>query len=142
MQKRKNKSKAEITEDFKKIEEIKKMKELAQKTLVPLFEKYGLTVYQAGNLLEVLKQVSMGKMNQYWSEKPYQELGMAEELTKDGEVKDRELYAEIIDSLSASSVAETMKLFDVMSRVIEMWGHRQVMQVAFKDLPIEEIMKF
>lgn len=135
--KRKNKSKEEIADDLKKIEEVKRLKTLAERTIVPAFKE--LTIYQAGQVLEVLKQVSMGKMNQFWAEKPYEELGMAEELSKDGEVSDRDLYAEIITSLKGTTVAEAMKLFDVSTRVIEMYGHRQVMQAKFTDLPLEEI---
>lgn len=142
MQKRKNKSKEEIAEDLKKIEEIKRQKLLAEKTIIPVFTKQDLTIYQAGQVLEVLKQVSMGKMNQFWSEKPYEELGMAEELSKDGEVSDRDMYSAIIASLEGTTVSEAMKLFDVFTRVIEMYGHRQVMQAKFTDLPFEEILTF
>lgn len=140
--KRKNKSKEEIADDFKKIEEIKRQKELAAKTIIPAFQKHNLTVYQAGQILEVFRQVSMGKMNQAWAQKPYSELGMAEELSKDGEVADKDIYGEIIDSLKDTTVADTMKLFDVFTRVIEMYGHKQVMQIKFTELPLEEIMKF
>lgn len=140
--KRKNKSKAEIADDFKKIEEVKRQKELAAKTIIPAFQKHNLTVYQAGQILEVFKQVTMGKMNQAWAAKPYSELGMAEELSKDGEVTDKDIYGEIIESLKDTTVADTMKLFDVFTRVIEMYGHKQVMQVKFTELPLDEIMKF
>lgn len=125
---------------MRRVEEVKKQKALAESTIIPIFTKHDLTIYQAGQVLEVLKQVSMGKMNQHWADKPYKELGMAEELTKDGEVTDKDIYGEIIESLDATSVANSMKLFDVFTRVIEMYGHRQVMQAKFKDLPLEEIL--
>lgn len=137
---RKNKNKGEITEDLKKIEEIKKQKNLAESSIIPAFSKHDLTVYQAGQVLEVLKQVTMGKMNQFWAAKPYGDLGMAEELTSDGEVTDKDVYGEIIESLKDTPVADAMKMFDVFTRVIEMYGHRQVMQARFNDLPIEEIL--
>lgn len=138
--KRKNKSKAEIAEDLKKIEEVRKQKALAEASIIPIFKAHNLTIYQAGQILEVFKQVSLGKMNQHWSDKPYAELKMAEELIKDGEVQDKDIYAEIIESLKDTPIADSMKLFDVFTRVIEMYGHRQVMQAKFAELPLDEIM--
>ena len=82
----------------------------------------------------------MGKMNQAWAEKPYKDLGMAEELTKDGDVKDKDIYGAIIETLKDTTVADAMKLFDVFTRVIEMYGHRQVMQAKFTELPFDEIL--
>lgn len=137
---KKNKSKAEIAEDMKKIEEVKRQKELANSTIIPIFVKHELTIYQAGQVLEVLKQVTMGKMNQKWAEQPYSALGMAEELTSDETVKDKDIYGEIIELLKDTTVSDTMKLFDVFTRVIEMYGHKQVMQVKLTELPFEEIM--
>lgn len=137
---RKNKSKEEIKDDLKKIEEVKHQKALAEASILPAFTKHNVTVYQAGQVLEVLKQVSMGKMNQHWAERPFGELGMAEELTKDGEVTDKDMYGEIIESLKDVPVAKAMKLFDVFTRVIEMYGHKQVMQVKITELPFEEIL--
>lgn len=140
MQKRKNKTKAQIAEELKRIEDIKKQKKLAETTLLPVFTKYDLTIYQAGQVLEVFKEVTLGKMNQYWTNRSYAELGMAAELTKDGEVKDKDAYSEIIESLKEVSVSEVMKLFEVFTRVIEMYGHKQVMQVKLTELPLEEIL--
>ena len=137
---RKNKSKEEIKDDLRKIEEIKKQKKLAEETIIPIFKEHNLTIYQAGQVLEVFKQVSMGKMNQSWAEKPYKDLGMAEELTKDGDIQDKDIYSSIIDSLKETTVADAMKLFDVFTRVIEMYGHRQVMQAKFTELPFDEIL--
>lgn len=140
MPKRKNKSKQEIAEEMKKIEEVRKQKALAEASIIPIFTQHDVTIYQAGQVLEVIKQVTMGKMNQHWAERPYAELGMAEELTKDGKMNDKDMYGEIIEALKDTPVAQVMKLCDVFTRVIEMYGHKQVMQARFNELPFEDIM--
>lgn len=134
------KTKAQIAEEMKRIAEIRQLKELAAKTLIPSLQKHEHTIYQAGQILDVFKQVSMGKMQQYWTDKPFAELGMAEELTKDDKAADKDTYAEIIEALKDVPVSQAMKLFDTFTRVIEMYGNRQVMKVKISELPFEEIM--
>ncbi len=138
---RQTKSKEQIVQETKDKQEIAEMKALAQSSLIPVMVKYNLTAYQATNVLEVMKQVALGKMNQLWVDKPFQEIGLAEELTGDKTAKDGEMYAEIIASFNDKPVSKVMKMLDVMGRVIDMYANRQILQVKVGELPLDEMMK-
>lgn len=135
------KTKEQIVKETAQKQEILKHKQLALTKLVPAFTKADITIYQAGQLIDVLKNIAMGQMNGTWNEKPFKELGLLEELTNDETATDRELYGEILTALEDVPVPDVMKLLDIFGRIVEMYGHRQVMQARFKDLPIEELME-
>jgi hypothetical protein len=136
------KSKPQILEETQKATELRKFKALAEKTLIPIFVENDVTAYQAGQFIDVLKNVSLGKMNRAWSERSYSELGMAEELALDKDMDDKsgDIYKALLIALNDVPVAEAMKLFDVFTRVIEMYAHKKVMEVRFTDLPMKEIL--
>lgn len=140
-QKNPTKSKAQIAQEIKNAAEISEMKSLAEKSIIPVFVKHNLTAYQATSVLEVMKEVSLGKMNQAWVDKPFKEIGLAEELIKDSEAKDSGMYGEIIASFDELPVAKVMKMLDVLSRVIDMYANRQILQVRVGDLPLDDMLK-
>jgi len=135
------KTKEQIIQETKDKQEIAEQKAFAEKSIIPIFTKYNLTVYQSGQIFEVMKQVSLGKMNQAWSEKPMSELGLKEELTNDKSAKDTDIYADLIEAVKDQPIAKIMKLWDILGRLIDMYGQRQVMQIRFDELPINEMMK-
>lgn len=141
MAKRQTKSKEQIAAEAKTIAEIRKHKQLALEKLVPAFTKANSTIYQAGQTIDVLKNITLGMMNRSWAERKFGELKLIEELAADEGAADREIYLEILTALEDVPVADVTKLFDVFGRVIEMYGHKQVMQARFSDLPIGEIME-
>ena len=141
MGKRQNKSKEQIAQDMKNRGEIAEMKALAQNSILPVLIKHNQTAAQAVQVLEVMKQVALGKMNQAWVDKPFKEIGLAEELALDKTAESSEMYSEIITSFNEVPVAKVMKMLDVMSRVIDMYANRQVLQVRVGELPIDEMMK-
>lgn len=141
MAKRPQKTKEQIVQETVQAQEIQEQKALCEKLIMPIFTKHNLTVYQSGQILEVMKQVCMGKMNAMWSDKPMSELSLKEELTSDAGVKDRDIYGDILDAVDNEPIAKIMKLWDVLGRLIDMYGNRQVMQIRFNELPIEEMMK-
>lgn len=141
MEKRKNKSKAQIVQETAQKQEIQEMKVLAQSTILPVLIKNNQTAAQAVQVLEVMKQVALGKMNQSWVDKPFKEIGLADELALDKTAESSEMYSEVIASFDEVPVAKVMKMLDVMSRVIDMYANRQVLQVRVGELPIEEMMK-
>ena len=141
MGKRQNKSKEQIAQDMKNRGEIAEMKALAQNSILPVLIKHNQTAAQAVQVLEVMKQVALGKMNQAWVDKPFKEIGLAEELALDKTAESSEMYSEIITSFDEVPVAKVMKMLDVMSRVIDMYANRQVLQVRVGELPIDEMMK-
>jgi len=71
MGKRQNKSKEQIAQDMKNRGEIAEMKALAQNSILPVLIKHNQTAAQAVQVLEVMKQVALGKMNQAGEEKPF-----------------------------------------------------------------------
>lgn len=137
----KPKSKEQLAQETAQKQEMQEQKALAEKYIVPIFEKHNLTVYQSGQVLEVMKQVCLGKMNGMWAEKPMSELKLKEELVSDDTAKDKDIYGDLLDAVDKEPVAKIMKLWDVLGRLIDMYGHRQVMQVKFNELPISEMMK-
>ena len=141
MGKRQNKSKEQIAQEMKDKGEIAEMKALAQSSILPVLIKHNQTAAQAVQVLEVMKQVALGKMNQSWVDKPFKEIGLAEELALDKTAESSEMYASIITSFNEVPVAKVMKMLDVMSRVIDMYANRQVLQVRMGELPIDEMMK-
>ena len=141
MGKRQNKSKEQIVQETAQKQEIQEMKTLAQSSILPVLIKHNQTAAQAVQVLEVMKQVALGKMNQAWVDKPFKEIGLAEELALDKTAESSEMYSEIITSFNEVPVAKVMKMLDVMSRVIDMYANRQVLQVRVGELPIEEMLK-
>lgn len=139
MAKKQNKSKAQIAQELRSKAEVAEMKSLAEKSIIPVFVKHNMTAYQATQALEVMKEVALGKMNQAWVDKPFSEIGLAEDLTNDTSAKDSEMYSEIIASFNEIPVAKVMKMLDVMSRVIDMYANRQILQVRVSELPLDEI---
>lgn len=140
-QKKQAKSKEQIAAEMKNKQEIAEMKALAQSSIIPVFVKHNMTAYQASQALEVMKEVSLGKMNQSWVDKPFKEIGLAEELTNDTSAKDTEMYGEIVASFDEIPVAKVMKMLDVMGRVIDMYANKQILEVRVADLPIEDMMR-
>lgn len=142
MTKRRNpKTKEQIASDIKRVQEILRQKQLANDTFIPILQKHDVTIYQAGQTLDILRNVIMGKMNAHWDDKIIKDLGLAEELTKDKEAKDRNIYADLITSFEDKTITDIMKILDTFGKVIEMYGHRHVMLAKFKDLPVDEILK-
>ena len=135
------KSKEQVAQEIKNKQEILRQKQLAKDHLLPAFIKHKKTAYQAGQTLEILKQLTLGQMNATWADKPYSELKLLEELTKDETAQDREFYQDILIHLQEVTVADAMKLFDVLGRLIDMYASREVMQVRVEQLPIDEMMK-
>lgn len=140
-QKKQAKSKEQIAAEMKNKSEIAEMKALAQSSIIPVFVKHNMTAYQASQALEVMKEVSLGKMNQSWVDKPFKEIGLAAELTNDTSAKDTEMYGEIVASFDDIPVAKVMKMLDVMGRVIDMYANKQILEVRVADLPIEDMMR-
>lgn len=141
MEKRQKKSKEQIAQEMANRQEIQEMKALAQKSILPVLIKNNMTAAQAVQVLEVLKEVALGKMNQAWTEKKFSEIGLAEELALDKTAESSQMYAEIIDSFKDSPISKIMKMLDVMSRVIDMYANRQVLQVRVGELPIDDMMR-
>ena len=140
MGKRQNKSKEQIVQETAQKQEIQEMKVLAQSTILPVLIKNNQTAAQAVQVLEVMKQVALGKMNQAWVDKPFKEIGLADELALDKTAESSEMYSEVIKSFDEIPVAKVMKMLDVMSRVIDMYANRKVLQVRMTELPIDEMM--
>ena len=136
-----NKTKEQIIQETAQKQEIQEQKALCQKLILPVFVKHDLTVYQSGQILEVMKQVCLGKMNSMWANKQMSELGLKEELLNDKSAKDSNIYADIIDSVADQPISKIMKLWEILGRLIDMYGNRQVMQIKFNELPIDEMMK-
>ena len=141
MGKRQNKSKEQVIQETAQKQEIQEMKILAQSSILPILIRHNQTAAQAVQVLEVMKQVALGKMNQAWVEKKFSEIGLAEELALDKTAANSEMYSEVIASFNEYPVAKVMKMLDVMSRVIDMYANRQVLQVRVGELPIDEMMK-
>lgn len=140
-EKRMGKSKEQIAQETKDKQELLEQKTFAQEFIIPIFKKYNLTAYQSGQIFEVMKQVSLGKMNQAWADKKMSELGLAEELTDDKSAKDTDIYADLIEAIKDQPISKTMKLWEILERLIDMYGQRQVLQIRFDELPIDEMMK-
>ena len=138
---KRNKTKAELKAQTNAHAEIIKLQKLAEEKLMPTLIKYDLTAYQSGQTLDIIKTVILSKMNDYWTNRPVIDLGLVEELTKDEKAKDRDLYKELLESLSDLTVYEANKLLESFERVLQMYAQRHVMQIKAKDLPITEIFK-
>lgn len=139
--KRLNKTKEQIAREAKDKSELLEMKDLAGASILKILIEHNRTVFQATNVLEVMKQVALGKMNSTWNDRKFSEIGLAEELTTDEEAKDKDMYGAILETLKDFPVAKVMKMLDVLSRVIDAYANRQILQVRVADLPIDEIMK-
>lgn len=137
--KRQKLSKEQLAQQLKLTQEAEFFKKLVREKVYPILQKAKSPVH-AQQICDIFKTVMNGQMNQYWAERNVSDLGLAEELTKEKDVPNVEMYKGLIEALSELKITDALKLLQGMTAAIDGYARKLATEKPMSDVPISEIL--
>lgn len=132
-------SKEQIAQQMANIAEANRFKKLIREDIYPVLQKVG-SIAQAQQVCEIIKTVMMHKCNAYWADKTVLDLDLLQELTSEEDVKDREIYIDLITTLNELSITDAQKLLQGMDGILTGHTKRLAHEKNLSEIPVEEII--
>lgn len=123
---------------MRQIEKAKQMKVHAR-TIFPVLQKFKSPI-EAQIACQVLPAVMNSLMNSYWSDCTISDLDLSDKLTTDDDLKDREIYKELVTAISDLSIPEALELFQGMSGALDGYMRILAKDKVMADVKVEEIV--
>ncbi len=139
LKKRENKSKEQLAYEMKVREEAERQKRIVKEVLYPALKKHATSIQHAQRTCEIFKTVIMQAMQLPFKDKQMNYLNLKEELTKEKDVQDKELYAKLIDGFDDVAITDTLKLLEGMGGAIDGYIRGQTAKQPF-DIKLEELV--
>ena len=140
MQKRQNKTKAQLIQENKLREEAYRQKKVVKDALYPVLHEFSTSIAHAQQSCQVMKVVILQAMQKPFREKNVGDLGLEEELASEKDTKDREMFQSFIEHFKDVSIADTLKVLDGMGGAIDGFVRMKTSKEDFKDIKIEDLI--
>lgn len=132
-------SKEQVAAQMAARAEADRFKIFIREKFYPILQTSG-SIIEAQQFCEVLKTVIMSKCNSYWADKTIADLELVDEINKDAEAKDVEIYTSALQVLGELSITDAQKLLQGMGGALDGYTRREAEKVSLTDVPVEEII--
>lgn len=139
--KRVNKTKAQIAAEQQQHHQWEREKDIARTLIFPVLEKHTRSVAHAEQVCEVVNSVIRSKMNMHWEEKTVGDLGLIEELSKDKDSAQPEMYEEILTNIKDVSIFEAVRVMEILGKVVGAYATDLARKKTLSEVPVEDIIK-
>lgn len=139
--KRAKKSKAQIAGEMQQRQRMEREKDIARSIIFPALEKHSRSLAHAEQVCEIVKTVILAQMNKHWEDKTVGSLMLVEELQKDKEAVNPEMYEEILNGLKDIPIFEAQRILDIFGKVIGAYTTNISMTKKLSEISVDEIIK-
>lgn len=121
-------------------EEAERQKKVVSDVLYPVLHEHSTSIANAQQSCQVMKVVILQAMQKPFRDKTVAELGLEEELTKEENVKDRELFQAFVKGLKDVKIADALKVLDGMGGAIDGWVRQEADKKDFKSIELKDLI--
>lgn len=132
-------SKEQIATRLQQEQKAKFFKELIRAKVFPVLQG-AKTLIHAQQTCEIFKTVMTAQMNAYWADKKLSDLGLDEQLTKEGALQDVELYQGLIDALSDLKISEAHELLQGMGGAFDGYTRKLALEKPMSEIEVDQII--
>lgn len=141
LKKRVKKPKEQIVAEIKQKQQWEREKDIARTLVFPVLEKHTRSVHHAEQVCGIIRAVVTTQQNNYWMDKTIGDLHLIEELKKDADSADPEMYEELLTNLKDVPIMEALRVSDILGQIIGAHAQNMTYKLKLSEVPIEEIIK-
>lgn len=132
-------SKAQIAQQMEMKQDADRFKKLIREEIFPVLKTLD-TMARAQQVAEITKSVMVAKMNDYWSGKTVEDLGLIAQLEEEGEFKDAEIFKQLVAAMSPLTISDAHKLLEGMGGAFDGYARKLSAEKKMEDLSVDEII--
>ena len=135
-----NKSKEQLAHEIKLRDETIRQRKIVTDILYPVLHEHATSIAHAQQSCQVMKVVILQAMQKPFRDKAVDELHLDEELSKEKDVKDHDMFEAFAKGFKDVKIADVLKVLDGMGGAIDGYVRQKADKEDFKSIKVEDLV--